>query len=58
MLGGRMKITRKALRKIIIEQLTLNLKDNTSWEGWVRELAEDDDYDDEEKDDDEDSKSK
>jgi len=42
-----MKITRKQLREIIIEQLgnggglRLNVRDKTDWEAWVREVFND-----------------
>jgi len=53
-----MKITREELRKIIREQLTLNLRNNTSWERWVREFDEYDDEVIEDKDEEDDSESK
>jgi len=36
-----MIITRQKLREIILEQLTLNLRNNTAWERWVQEASDD-----------------
>ena len=57
-----MKITRKRLREIILEQLGVgptprfNVRNKTAWQDWVREISRDEELIDEE-DEEEDSKS-
>jgi len=61
-----MKITRKQLREMILEQLgnpspRFNIKNRTSWQGWVSGIVEDDSViedDDEDSDEEDDSESK